>query len=210
MKKLILAVAIVAFASSAQALLIAQHWGTNNPETEGWIKVGLLSGSPTNDNGTGAWSINDNTSAKLQYRINWALTPTQSNMINQFGWHLSWKTHIVTTNLDPHSLAAVVNLDLFQILPGDPNYVVRLGRDGNDLKVGITDNIEDGGTKTFTLPGMGAGFRTYDLFGTPGTADVQLYVDNVLLTNWNGQPNNGKRLEWGSDAGVDTGHSNWA
>ena len=217
MKKYIAAMAVWALVapSTWAQLMVAQHFGTSDPLTEGWT-LGAASdgslGSPIIDSGVGAWNVNDSSTVfRLNYQTN-NLTPTplQSNLFNSAGWHLSWKVNLITTNIQPDLLGAVVSLGLQDIIPGAPRYRIFLGRNATNLLIQVRDNAGDGGNKNFTIAGQATGFHTFDVFGDANSANARLYVDGALLTNWNGEADTEKHLHWGSFEQSTVAESHWA
>lgn len=202
-----------ALATSASAQTIIQHANTTHPTNEGFTAIGLTTlGYPTNDAGTAAWAIDDNTASdRLRYSYN--LSGADTTLLSNQGWQLTWRIHIIsgddTTDNPSSARTTEVNFGLNN--GGGPiRYNFHFGLSDVNSSNATVALTTDGSPILLTVPGTGIGFHTWELRKLPGIAPAGFYVDGTLLTNYTGfsDPLVGT-LYFGSVSEGFIGHSNW-
>ncbi|MEM9540606.1 MAG: S8 family serine peptidase [Cyanobacteria bacterium P01_E01_bin.42] len=195
------------------------HQGDTDPTTEGWINTfNIQDGNilrAVDDNGTAAWSTNDDGSTYLSgggySRI---FSEEETVIADKYGWKMSANLKIVDPNDNPGgSIQATYQngFDHYQIFWGS-------NAEGDVLIHGVTD--ETGVRSEYTLTGVKANeYHDYEMIFDPQTKTLKVLVDGVeKIANYGGYTAsnslteataNQRHIFWGSASSEDTGEAYW-
>ena len=196
------------------SIMLAEHVGNIDPETEGWVRqrpfASVFTFPVTNDLGQGidAWAVDDNgTGAASEglYALN--LSNSQVSQALLQGWLLSGNIRVVDV---PTPQPAGSSVGFFFFTSGaDPRaFGLSLGAeaDGSPLVrfAGQVDIVLD-------LDDLDSGYHLYELLYDPSEQTTDLFVDGVLrYTGWAGVPTpNAPAVAFGSGGANSTGQGNY-
>lgn len=192
--------------------IIFQHIGSVDPVvSEGWLQIGADAVvGPTNDSGTSAWFVDDNSTSNLSV-LGYSRSPSAAQVASAFalGWNLTLSLRVVDI---PDAMPAGSPTALYR--DGSALYAMHFGTeaDGDPIVHLPTALSVPSPGPSFTLQGGGSGYHIYRLSYDPASASVNLFVDDVeRLSNYTGIPNmNQPHVAWGAGTGMDTGQGNFS
>lgn len=194
--------------SAIFADLIAVHLGMNDPTTEGWTEnVGAGGGVTTgavNDGGTGAWFVDDNSTA-LNSILIYSKTVTAGEIAegNSKGWAL-------TTTIR-------VSSDEELGFDGSPFVSYRDGTTGWQMSFGL-DAAGDTVVRLFTGATTGptatlsgnSSYNTLSLVYDPNVGSADFFVNGVeTVSNYTGFSSSATAVLWGAGRSPDRGQGNF-
>jgi len=206
MKKVLLLALCVMFAGLANAAIVVEHQGANDPLTEGWTGhrltdgVGIEVGPIIDDGGYDAWKINDIPDSEGGY-----LGDISSADLTA-GWKLSAEIRLPADNQDRNG-TVVFGANM-------RNYA----NNGNHrlwLEIGQYDGVPEVayfGTGSVRLDGFDNGYHLYEIIFDAATSTADLFVDGIEITalaDYAGKDEGYGEgyVFFGSDAGGNTGQA---
>jgi hypothetical protein len=219
MKKRVAILAVsAALAQMAMAQTIIYHNGNNDPLSEGFSKIPVSTLTPfgTNDAGTLAWVINDNSTAsdsRLDYR--YTTTASEATTLSNKGWQIIANFRMLNaTDTVVDNTARSIELGFtLNSGTGDRRYGIDFGISSvnpNDASVKL---LNEPSNVPFYVAGKGTGYHQWVLRKPAGTDVAQLLVDGnpVPVATYAGFANsdNPGRLYFGSLGEGSVGQGNW-
>lgn len=188
----------------ARAAVTLTHLGSADPTTQGWTKVGSLTGTGVTDS-TGdvaAWQINDNsTSAALYYSQN--LTTTQVSEAFTEGWSLSVSLRVT-------GAANTVNTRYIDFV--DAQNDKRWGMDFVLVDGNVSVNLRGGDSLTLD----DADYHTFSLVYDSSSDTAALWIDGVVtsILGYSGDMSASaittSQIRWGSTNNGGQGSANYS
>ncbi len=191
-------------ALSQGSLPIVQHFGANNPTTEGFSLESYGNphlGPVINDLGMNAWSVQMSSSDAAQYGT--TLTSQQKAAITGANWSLSLDLRIIEAPTTPSYDISVdfgTGAERFQIYFGEePNGDPAVQVGGSSL------------SPVFVLNGVGSSYNDYQLLYNATADTASLWVDGTDAINdiIGGQLNGNAYLSWSAYQHGDNVEANW-
>lgn len=187
---------VMAIPGSAQADLIAHHYGQTNPTSagEGWtVSNNGVTVGPIDDGGVNAWLIDDNYSTASAY---YHKTVSDSQLLEAAtkGWTFEFTLKMVDSeNKTSAGLYFANGTNMFLLCPSVS---------GGDQAFALLGTSSVGDSLTLnTLTGTGSSYQNYKISYDPATAKASVYVGGQLkANNWAGVADTEKELNWYTDS----------
>ena len=198
MQKIWMAVMAVAMmVGSAQAFIVVEHAGANDPTSEGFNANGDAGlGSAVTDGGTAAWKVLDDQPTELSY--GYALSAEESSAARNDGFTMRANVRLPIVGMPIQSNPFVhIRFD------GDKRYFLRWGTENSGA---VNVQLLGTGSNTQELGVTTDDYALYEVTYDGDTNEAQLYVNgstvgNGVLPMIDGGTN---IITWGS--GASTGH----
>lgn len=212
-----LALGVMACARSTGATY--EHQGDADPLTEGWLSPGVAAGNvtwgPVNSAGVPAWSIDDADTVP-QSTKSYVVHPSAAEESSGFalGWSLHMDAEVMNHPDNPSNGSIGIGV-VFARGSHGKGYALLLGAEADGDPI-LSLSVGSGQPSLYTLEGLGAGFHRYEMRYDPLAGDVDVLVDNSLITSaYPGFTHPSYLLpyntvEWGSGSSADTGHANYS
>jgi hypothetical protein len=170
----------VGFQGMTRADILVQHWGTNDPETEGFTLTQsatpdplLARGITTGDWGREDWyaSSNGATGNSMQ---NYHFDPTiaQAAAMDTYGWKYTVQVYDYQPNDGPADWGVA-----FDVVTASKEYVVSLGTDADRKQ--LVHEITPAGTFSQIGDALAYNWHTYTMTAGPNATTVDLSIDGT-------------------------------
>ena len=205
--------AIIALALPAQAVVIKEHVGQNDPiADEGWAPDGTGSGftlppQGINDGGVDAWAIQDDSTTQEYGPTYRPFQQSELDDMRANGWRMTLKLRMTMQPDSPDDPCVHARFGL-----DNGTWWLRFGNDEQDnINVRMFKGDADPSFVVADVPGGPLDYHTWRLEDLDGDMLANLYQDDVLVAEDVAPYSYGyNRLTWGSLNKAATGGANWA
>lgn len=165
---------ILGLGASAQAVVVLNHTGTNDPDTEGWsgFNTGLAGNVVAGDTDEEAhWGV---FRAASNGATGYSGNVAAASFTDPSGWTATWRVKAIET-------ADLLGVAL-AVADGQDNWMFVLADGDEGLANGIHQFQDGSGTAQISSIDPTDGYHWYQMLYNPGTDDVSAYIDGSFVT----------------------------